>query len=105
MCKLEIISKCYDRIDFSEGIDANKISPSKGYLICLYWYFLDYGFKFQPEVCRGCHDLLMMSMNFSIIAILNIHGVDYHCIINGISKNEAVNLLQNFFSSGNQSFK
>ena len=32
-------------------------------------------------------------MNLSYIAILNIHGVDYCCIINGISKSEAMALL------------
>ena len=37
----------------------------------------------------------MMSLNFSNIPILNIHGADYRCIISGISKSEAVNLLQN----------
>ena len=41
----------------------------------------------------GCHDVLMMSMNISNIAILNIHGVDYYCINSGISKSEVVNLL------------
>ena len=42
------------------------------------------------------HDLLMMYINLSDIAILNIKGADYPCIINGISKNEeAMNLLQN----------
>ena len=34
----------------------------------------------------------MTSMN---IAILNIKGSDYCCIINLISKNEAINLMQN----------
>ena len=34
-------------------------------------------------------------MNLSNIAILNIQGIDYRCIIRGISKNEAINLLQN----------
>ena len=24
------------------------------------WYFLDKGFKFQPNISNGCHDLLMM---------------------------------------------
>ena len=33
-------------------------------------------------------------MNLSDIAILNIHGVDYRCIIIRINKREAVNLLQ-----------
>ena len=36
----------------------------------------------------------MMSMNHNDIAILNIKGSDYHCIITGISKREAVKLLQ-----------
>ena len=45
------------------------------------------GFKFQPNVCNGCHDLLM-SMNFNDIAILNIKGADFHCIISTISKRE-----------------
>ena len=34
----------------------------------------------------------MMSMNLSSIALLNIKGSDYCCIISGISKNEAINL-------------
>ena len=37
----------------------------------------------------------MMSMNLSDIAILNIKGSDYHCIISLISKNKAINLMQN----------
>ena len=34
-------------------------------------------------------------MNLSNIAILNIKGSDYYCIIRGISKNEAINVMQN----------
>ena len=37
----------------------------------------------------------MMSINLSDIAILDIKSVDYQCIINGISKKEAINLMQN----------
>ena len=36
---------------------------------------LDKGFKFQPDVCNGCHDVLMMCINLSNIAIVNMHGV------------------------------
>ena len=61
----------YDRTDVSEGIDVNKTSASKECDICHYWYFLNYSFKFQPNVCNRCHDLLMMSMNFNDIPILN----------------------------------
>ena len=83
------------RIDISKGIDFNKTSASKECDICHYWYFLNYSFKFQPNVCNRYHDLLMMSMNLSNIAILNIKGSDYSCIISLISKNEAINLMQN----------
>ena len=36
-----------------------------------------------------------MSINLSYIAILNIKGSDYCSVINLISKNEAIKLLQN----------
>ena len=32
-------------------------------------YFLNKGFKLQPNVCNRCHDLLMMSLNLSDITI------------------------------------
>ena len=64
-----------DRIDVSEGTDVNKTSALKECDIC--HYFLNYSFKFQPNVCNRCHDLLMMSINLSDIAILNIKDFDY----------------------------
>ena len=84
----------YYRTDFSEGIDVNDTSESKECILCHYWYFLDKGFKFQPDVYNRFRDVLMMSMNLFDTAILNSHCVDYRCIIIGITKNEAVNLLQ-----------
>ena len=85
----------FDRIDVSEGIDVDKTNVSKECDICHYWYFLNYSFKFQPNVCNRRHDLLTMSMNLNDIAILNIKGSDYRCIISLIRKNEAINLMQN----------
>ena len=85
----------FDRIYVSEGIDVNKTSATKECDVCHYWCFLNYRFKFQSNVCNRCHDLLMMSMNFSNIAILNLKGSNYCCIISLISKNEAINLMQN----------
>ena len=46
-------------------------------------------------VCNSCHDVLMISMNLSDIAILNIQCADYCFIISGISKSEAIKLMQN----------
>ena len=37
----------------------------------------------------------MISVNLGDIAILNIKGSDYRCIISLISKNEVIDLLQN----------
>ena len=85
----------YDRIDVSEGTDVNKTSESKERNICHYWYFLHKGLKFQPNVCNACHDLVMMPMNLSDIAILNIKGSNYCCIISRIRKNETISLMQN----------
>ena len=36
----------------------------------------------------------MVSINFSNITVLNINGADYRCVINGISKRQAVKLQQ-----------
>ena len=85
----------FDRIDVSEGIDVNKAIASKEFDICHYWYLLNFSFKFKPNVYNRRHDLLMMSMNHSNNAILNIKGSDYRCIISLIGKNEPINLMQN----------
>ena len=85
----------FDRIQVSEGVDINKTSTLKECDICHYWYFLNYSFKFQTNVCNRCLNLLMMFMNLSSIAILNIKGSDYRCIVSLISKNEDINLMQN----------
>ena len=83
----------FDRIDVSEGLDINKTSASRECNICHYWYFLNFSFQFQPNVSNKCHDLLMISMKHSDIAILNIKGSDYPCIISLISKNESIKLM------------
>ena len=86
----------YYRTDVCKGVDVNKTSASKECIICQYRYFLDQIFTFQPTVCNRCHDvLLMMAIDINIIAILNIHGVDYCYIIKVNSKGEAINVLEN----------
>ena len=52
----------YDRIDISEGVDVNKTSLSKECDICHYWYFKNIGFKYEPYLCNGCHDLMEKAM-------------------------------------------
>ena len=85
----------YDRIDVFEGIDINKTRGLKKYDIFYYQYVLDKSCKFQPDVYNGCHDLLMTPMNLSDSSTLNIKSGDYRCIIGGINKSEAINLMRN----------
>ena len=48
---------------------------------------------------EGSYDLLMISINLCDIATLNIKSDDYLCIVSGISKSEAINLIQNTYLS------
>ena len=57
--------------------------------------FLKKDFKFQPNFCKRSHNLLMMRLNLSDIAILNIKGSDHRCIINGTRKSGDMKLMQN----------
>ena len=77
----------FHRINVSEGTDVNKTSESKECNCFHYRYFLDKGYRFPSDVmtCNGCHDVLMMPMNLSDIAILNIHGTGYFSIISNNS--------------------
>ena len=54
--------------------------------------FFNHGFKLQDSACNGCHDLTMLSVNISDIAIITVKHVEYRCIIHNISKSEANNL-------------
>ena len=85
----------YNRVDVSEGTDINKTSASKECMLCHYWYFKVAGYKFQPYLCNGCHAVSMMAYELENIAILNVKGVDFRCILWSISRDEAVNRLNN----------
>ena len=56
-----------------------------------YWYFKDDVFKFEPHVCNKCHNILMTAYELKNIAILNVKGVNFRCILLGISRDETVN--------------
>ena len=85
----------YDRINVSDGIDINKTSESKECMLCNYWYFKDIGYKFQLYLCNGCHAMSVMAYELKNIAMLNAKGIDYRCILWGISRDVAVNKLNN----------
>ena len=40
----------------------NQSDKSKECMICHYSYFKDIGYKYEPYVCNGCHDLSVVVM-------------------------------------------
>ena len=67
----------HNRFDISEGIDVNKTSASRERDICDYWYFKNIGFKYEPYLCNGCHDLTQKVMSFNDVAITYLKGSVY----------------------------
>ena len=69
----------YEKIDISTQTDLAISNNSKECMICHYSLF-SYGFQFQDHVCNDCHDLTMLSVDISDIAIV------FMKIIHNISK-------------------
>ena len=82
-----------DRIDTSEGIDISKTNVSKKCDICHIWYFLDKGFKYEPYLCSGCHDLIQKAINFNDAATVSIKRNNYRINFWYMSKDDAVILI------------
>ena len=85
----------HDRIDISEGIDVNKTNASKECDICHYWYFKDIGFKYEPYLCNGCHDLMQKATSFNDVAIVYIKGNACRIHFRYMSKDDAISIMNN----------
>ena len=85
----------YDRIDISEGIDINKTNKSKECKLCHCWYFKDIGFKYELHLSNDCHGLLQKVVNFNNIAIIYVKGSAYRIKFWYISKDDAINIMNN----------
>ena len=64
-------------------------------MICHYWYFKDIGYKFEPYVCNKCHDISMMAYELKNVAILNKNDFDYRHVLWNMTRNDAINRLNN----------
>ena len=76
---------------FQKELKLIKTSASKECMLCHYQYFKDVGFKLEPHFCNKRDDVLMTAYKLKIIAILNVQGADFRCILWGISRDDAVN--------------
>ena len=57
-------------------------------------YFLDNGFKYEPYVCNGCHDLMQKAINLNV-AIVSIKGNDHRIHFWYMSIDDAINIMKN----------
>ena len=54
---------------------------------------VDCGFKFEEQVCNGCHNLLTMAYGLENIVILRAKGATFRSLLMDFSKNEAFRKL------------
>ena len=82
----------YPGIDGSVGNNINKTNNQKSAIFVTIGIFQVNGLSFKHMLAIVVMMyVLIMSMNLSDIAIVNIHGADYCCIISRISKSDAIN--------------
>ena len=86
----------YDKIDISEGIDADKTIESRECKFCHYWYFLNKNFSYGPFTCDGCYDMVQKSTDFKNIAIVHIKKSAYRIYFQHMSKHEAKKIMSKF---------
>ena len=82
-----------DIIYRSEGTDVNKTSASKEWDICHYCYFKDIGFKYEPYLCPGCHDLMQKAVGFNDVAIIYVIGSAYRIHFWYMSKDDPITIM------------
>ena len=57
--------------------------------------FKDTGFKYEPHLCNGCHGLLQKAVSFNNIAIVYVKRSAYRIHFWYISKEDAINMMNN----------
>ena len=86
----------YDRVDVLEGIYTNKIDGLHECIICRYQYFLKINFRFQPEVCDGCHDMTQQhDMSINDVAVVFIGANKYRIHFWFMTKSKVVDRMKN----------
>ena len=83
----------YNRINISEGTGVNKINLSKECDVCRYWYFKEIGFKYEPCLWNGCHDLMQKVMSFNNVAIVYVKENAYIIHFCYIGTDDAINIM------------
>ena len=57
--------------------------------------FKDAGFKYEPYLCNGCHDLMQQAISFNDVAIIYVKGSGYRIHFWYMSKDDAISIMSN----------
>ena len=87
----------YDKINLSKWIDVNETSKSSKKIFCNYNFLPRINFRLKPKISDGCHDSIQKTIivNDAAIASLkeNVYGIHFWYM----SKDEAVNIMENCY--------
>ena len=81
--------------DVAKGININKTNASKECKICHYWYFSNKNFKYESYLCNSCLGLMQKAMSFNNVASASIKRNDYRIHPWYMSKDYAINIMNN----------
>ena len=59
----------------------------------IFWYFQEFGFKYEPYLYNGCHDLMQKAMSFNDVAIVYVKGSAYRIHFWYMSKDDAISII------------
>ena len=80
----------YKRIHVLKGIGVNKSNDKLEECdICNYWYFLNKNFNYEPYLC------MQKTVSFNNVAVVSAKESDYRIHFCFMSKDDAINLLNN----------
>ena len=54
---------------------------------------MNIGFKYEPYLCNGCHDLMQKALSFNNVAVVYVKGSAYRISFGYMSKNDAINIM------------
>ena len=63
--------------------------------ICHYWHFKDIGFKYEPYLCNGCHDLMQKAKSFNDVGIVYVKRSAYRIHFWYMDKDDAISVMSN----------
>ena len=68
----------------------------KSVIFVIIGIFLDIGFKYEPNLCNGCNDLMQKAINFNDVATASVKGSDYRIHFWYMSQNDVTNIIKKF---------